>query len=171
MTKYFKFCLLTLSLIFCFFAINFGQQTTGSIEGTIKDEKGAVVPGVEVTLKGVTVGFSRTVQSGSDGTYRFQQIPPGVYKISTGAASGFAAGLLENINVGIEKTTTADITLGISTSVNTVEVSGDPLGVGIDPTDSKVQTNITSKLIEELPKGGSFTSLLKVSPGTRSEPL
>lgn len=171
MTKYFRFCLLALSLVFCLSAIAFGQQTTGSVEGTIKDEKGAVVPGVSVTLDGVSVGFNRTIQSDNEGVYRFQQVPPGTYKISTGAASGFAAGQLENVTVTLEKITTADITVGISQSVNTVEVSSDPLGVAVDPTDSKVQTNITSRLIDQLPKGGSFTSLLKVSPGTRSEPL
>ena len=171
MTKYFRFCLITLSLVFCLSAITFGQRTTGNVAGTIKDEKGAVVPGVEVTLNGVSVGFNRTIQSDSEGVYRFQQIPPGMYKITTAATSGFAEGQLENITVTIEQTTTADVTLGISQAVNTVEVSTDPLGVAVDTTDSKVQTNITSQLINQLPKGGSFTSLLKVSPGTRSEPL
>ncbi len=171
MTKYLGFCLLTLSLIFCLSAITFGQQTTGSVEGTIKDEKGAVIPGVGITLSGVSVGFNRTVQTNDDGVYRFQQVPPGTYKITSSAANGFAAGQLENVTVTLEKTTTADITLGVSQSVNAVEVSSDPLGVTIDSTDSKVQTNITSQLIDQLPKGGSFTTLLKVSPGTRSEPL
>lgn len=171
MTKYLGFCLLTLSLIFCLSAITFGQQTTGSVEGTIKDEKGGVIPGVGITLSGVSVGFNRTVQANDDGVYRFQQVPPGTFKITTAAVNGFAAGLLENITVTLEKTTTADITIGVSQSVNTVDVSSDPLGVAIDSTDSKVQTNITSQLIDQLPKGGSFTTLLKVSPGTRSEPL
>ncbi|MGI8469739.1 MAG: carboxypeptidase regulatory-like domain-containing protein [Pyrinomonadaceae bacterium] len=171
MTRYFRFCLAVLSLVFCLSAIAFGQRTTGSVEGTIKDEKGAVVPGVNITLNGVSVGFNRTIQSDSDGTYRFPQVPPGTYKITTAATSGFAAGQLENITVTIEQTTTADLTLGISQAVNTVEVSTDPLGVAVDTTDSKVQTNITSQLINQLPKTGSFTSLLKVSPETRSEPL
>lgn len=44
-------------------------------------------------------------------------------------------------------------------------------GVTIDPTESKLQTNLTSKLINSLPKGTSFTSLLKVSPRVRPEGL
>lgn len=171
MNKYLRFCLLSVSLIFCLSAIAFGQQTTGNVEGTVKDEKGAVVPGVPVTLNGVSVGFNRTSQSDADGVFRFQQVPPGTYKITTAAANGFAAGGLDSVTVTLEKTTTADVTLGIQQNVNTVEVSSDPLGVALDSTDSKVQTNITSQLIDQLPKGGSFTSLLKVSPGTRQEPL
>ncbi len=56
------------------------------------------------------------------------------------------------------------------------EGSGEGYGSGsgsetIDSTDSKIQTNITSQKIDKLPKGTSFTSLLKVSPRTRNEPL
>ena len=45
------------------------------------------------------------------------------------------------------------------------------MGATIDTTDSKVQTTITRALIDKLPSGTSFTSLLKISPGTRPEPL
>ena len=41
----------------------------------------------------------------------------------------------------------------------------------IDTTDTKVQTSITQKDAELLPKGTNFASLLKVSPATRPEPL
>lgn len=171
MNSFIKSCLLTILLMIALSAIAFGQRTTGTVEGTVKDEKGAVIPGVEVTLSGVSVGFNRKIQSDADGAYRFQEVPAGTYKITTAAASGFAAGALENVTVTLEKTTTADVTLGISQAVNTVDVSSDPLGVAVDTTDSKVQTNITSQLIDQLPKGGSISTLLKVSPGTRSEPL
>lgn len=170
MKKNLRIVSLILSLL-CLSAIAFGQQNAGTIEGTVKDEKGAVVPGVSVTIQGVTVGFNRTVQTDSEGIYRVLQVPPGTYKISTAASGGFAAAKLDNISVVIEKTTAADITLGLAANVNTVEVSSDPLGVNVDVTDSKVQTNITSKLIEQLPKGQSFSSLLNISPGTRPEPL
>ncbi len=161
---------MAMSIVLCLAAMTFGQRTTGDIEGTVKDPKGAVVPGASVTLTGVSVGFNRTVQSDSDGVYRFAQIPAGSYKITTAPISGFAAATMDNITVTPEKTTVAEVTLGVS-SVNTVDVSADPLGINVDTTDSKVQTSITSKLIDELPKGQSFTSLLKVSPGTRAEPL
>ena len=41
----------------------------------------------------------------------------------------------------------------------------------MDSTDSKVQTNITSELIDKLPSGTSFSSLLKIDPATRFEGL
>lgn len=169
--KNFSLLTLTVLVVLWLSATGFGQQTTGSVEGVVKDANGAVVPGVEITLTGTSVGFNRSIQSDSNGAYRFQQVPPGTYKVITTADKGFAAGTLDGVTVTIEKTTSANITLGIQQNVNTVDVSSDPLGVAVDSTDSKVQTNITAQLIEQLPKGGSFTSLLKVSPGTRSEPL
>lgn len=148
----------------------FGQSTTGNLQGTIKDPKGAVVPGVSVSIKGVSVGFSRTVQADNDGFYTITAVPQGTYNVTTSAVSGFAETTTQVV-ISIEKTSTLDITLGITGSVNVVEVQSDPFGVSIDSGDSKVQTTITAAMIEKLPTGASFTSLLKISPGTRSEPL
>ncbi|MGI9036767.1 MAG: carboxypeptidase regulatory-like domain-containing protein [Pyrinomonadaceae bacterium] len=160
-----------MSFVLCFSAAVFGQRTTGNIEGTVKDPQGAVVPGVSITVTGVNVGFNRTVQSDNQGFYRLQQIPAGTYKISSATFKGFAAYSADNVAVTLEQTTTADIILGVSGSVNTVDVSADPLGVNVDTSDTKIQTNITSALINQIPKGTSFISLLKVSPATRIEPL
>jgi hypothetical protein len=41
----------------------------------------------------------------------------------------------------------------------------------IDTTDSKINTNVTAQLAEELPSGTSFGSLLKVAPTVKTEPL
>lgn len=165
------FIFLSLALFLGLNSIVFGQQTTGAIEGMVKDPKGAAVPGVAVMIQGVSVGFNRTAQTDDEGVFRFAQLPAGTYKLSTAAANGFAETESEIVTVTIEKTTTFDISVGITQNVNTVEVTGDPLGVAVDTSDSKVQTNITSQLIDELPKGTSFASVLRASPATRPEPL
>ena len=41
----------------------------------------------------------------------------------------------------------------------------------IDPTDSKIQTNITDQVIELIPQGTNISTVLQVSPATRNEPL
>jgi hypothetical protein len=171
MKRNFRFLTSILSIVLCLSAIALGQRTTGDVEGTVKDPKGAVVPGVSVTLTGVSVGFNRTVQSDDNGGFRFPQVPAGSYKVTSAATSGFAETTINDVTVTVEKTTTIDLSLGVAGTVNAVEVSADPLGVNVDTTDSKVQTNITAALIDQLPKGGSLTSLLKISPGTRPEPL
>lgn len=44
-------------------------------------------------------------------------------------------------------------------------------GVVIDPGNTKIDTNISSQVVENLPKGTNFTSQLKVAPNVRPEPL
>ncbi len=171
MRRSFRYTLMTMSVVLCFAMTAFGQRTTGDIEGKVTDANGAVVPGVSVTVTGVTVGFKRTVQSDSQGDFRVQQIPIGTYKVSTAATSGFAATTIDDITVTIEKATQVNVKLGISSTSESVVVTTDALGINVDVSDSKVQTNITQKLIDQLPKGTSFQSLLKLSPATRQESL
>jgi hypothetical protein len=164
--------------MFCFSAIAFGQATTGSIEGTITDPNGAVVPGIEVTIAtrtgnptGIetTVGYRRTVTTDDRGFFRVQQIPPGFYTVSTAEKSGFGAATFNNVEVVLDKTTPVNITLTADVQNVQVDVTADALA--IDPTDNKIQTNITQRTAELLPKGTNFTSLLTVAPAVRNEPL
>jgi hypothetical protein len=68
--------------------VAFGQ-TTGSISGTVFDEKGAVIPNATVTARNVERNITRTLQTSSEGTYRFENLPVGPYEVSI-EASGFA---------------------------------------------------------------------------------
>jgi hypothetical protein len=158
-----------MSVILCFATAVFGQRTTGDIEGKVTDTNGAVVSGVSITVTGISVGFSRTVQSDSQGEFRVQQIPIGAYNITTAATGGFAAATVSDVTVTIEKATVVNIKLGLTTTAESVVVTSDTLGVNVDISDSKVQTNITQKLIDQLPNGTSFNSLLRLSPATRQE--
>ena len=169
MRKRFRYALLTMSVILCFAAAVFGQRTTGDIEGKVTDTNGAIVPGVSITVTGITVGFSRAVQSDSQGEFRVQQVPVGAYNVTTAATGGFAAATVSDVTVTIEKATVVNIKLGLNTTAESVVVTSDALGVNVDISDSKVQTNITQKLIDQLPNGTSFTSILRLSPATRQE--
>jgi hypothetical protein len=158
-----------MSVILCLATAVFGQRTTGDIEGKVTDTNGAIVPGVSITVTGITVGFSRTVQSDGQGEFRVQQVPIGSYNVTTSATSGFAAATVNDVTVTIEKATVVNIKLGLTTTAESVVVTSDALGVNVDISDSKVQTNITQKLIDQLPNGTSFTSILRLSPATRQE--
>ncbi len=64
--------------------------------------------------------------------------------------------------------------LAVSLQAGGVETSVDVTAANeltIDPTDNKIQTNITARTAELLPKGQGFSSLLKIAPSTRPEPL
>lgn len=167
----FRMIVSIVSVVLLTVMIAVGQTTTGSLEGTVRDPSGAVIPGASVTVTGTNVGFVRTVTANSEGFFRIERLPAGSYKVTVPPISGFAESNVDTI-VNIEKTTLLNITLGIAGSEAVVNVNaGDTLGIVVDSTNSKVQTNITEELIEKLPTGTSFSSLLKIDPATRGESL
>ncbi|CAN5206013.1 hypothetical protein BH20ACI1_BH20ACI1_16060 [soil metagenome] len=168
MNKNFKFISVVLSIVFCFSAIAFGQRTTGNIEGTITDPNGAVVPSATVTAKstGSTSGFNQTLTTDQNGYFQFPQVPVGTYTI-TATGSGFKTARQE-ITVVLDKNANFSPKLEIGGNENIVDVTADT-SVQIDQSDTKIDTNITKQIIEDLPAGVTFASLLKIAPNVRPE--
>jgi len=65
-----------------FFSAHAQTSTVGTISGTIRDEKGAVVPQAEVSIQSEGTGISRTVSSDDNGFYVAPSLPAGRYTIS-----------------------------------------------------------------------------------------
>lgn len=166
MRKKSNYIILILSVIFCFVFTAYGQETTGNIEGTITDPSGARVAGATVEL--VSQSFRRTVTTNEEGFFRALQLQPGVYTVNA-TASNFQPLSRENIQVLLGQTTPVNIQLAIGGVGAEVTVTGaDQLA--IDPTSSRIQTNLTEKELEQLPRGTNFTSALKAVPSVRPEP-
>lgn len=158
-------------LLLCLTAVAFGQETTSIVQGTVTDAQGGRVPGVTVTVTGVSRGFNRSVTTDGEGFYRALDVPPGIYKVTTGAISGFAEAAQDDVTVGLGKATVVDFTVqAAGVSGNVVNVTGSDT-LAIDPTNNKIQTNISAQIIEQIPKGTNFSSVLTVSPAVRPEPL
>ncbi|MDT7605315.1 MAG: hypothetical protein QOF61_3312 [Acidobacteriota bacterium] len=75
-------------MIFSLSAQAQGLGSAGSISGVITDPNGAVVPGATVTISNPVTGYKRTATSDTDGTYRFNDVPPNNYQLSV-TATGF----------------------------------------------------------------------------------
>jgi hypothetical protein len=179
MNKNFVFSKLLL-LILCLSTAVLGQETTGNIEGTIRDAAGAVVPSITVTITtasgnatgttttGTGTGFRRTVTANEDGFFRVLQVPPGTYNVVTTASSGFGEARYENVTVAIGQTTQLSITVNPGSNVTNVDVSISDTPP-VDTTSSAIQTSINAQKIELIPKSTGFTGLLRTVPGTRPE--
>src|SRR6185503_5108313 len=172
------FLLALIVLATCSFA--FGQETTGSIEGNVKDTAGAFVPNVTLTITnagasssgttttGTGSGFKRTITTNDEGFFRILQVPPGVYDVVTTASGGFGEARYENVAVTIGQTTQLSLTLKPGSSVTTVDIVASDVAP-VDTTNNAIQTTISAQKIELIPKGTGFTGLLKTIPGTRPE--
>jgi carboxypeptidase family protein len=57
------------------------QAINGTIEGTVTDGQGGVLPGVTVTITHIDTGTTRVVVTNETGTYRAPLLPLGTYKV------------------------------------------------------------------------------------------
>lgn len=146
-------------------AFSFGQETTGSIEGSVTDSTGAVIPNATVTIRGNA--FRRTTQANNEGFFRVPAVPPGNYEI-TAVADSFSESEATTVTVSLGKATPVNFTLQPAGASATVTVTGDV--AVIDPTSSRVQTNITDQRFDEIPKGTNFSSVLQTAAGVQQEP-
>jgi hypothetical protein len=147
--------------------IAFSQETTGAIRGSVKDERGAAVPGATVTASGGAIVRPIETTTDGQGAYIFPRLPSGIYTI-TASQSGFTTGKVENVNLQLGRELSLDLTLTVGNVAETVTITSG--GEAIDVTSSKTITNIDEEFIDRTPKGRGFDSILKVAPGVRAEP-
>lgn len=145
----------------------FGQENTGSVQGTIKDTTGAAVPGAKVTLSGAALVRSLETTSNGEGAYIFPKVPSGIYSVTV-TQTGFKTVKSEDVTVVLGQAARVDVALSAGAVSESVTISA--ASEAIDVTSSKAATNITEEFIENTPKGRNFHSLLIVAPGVRAEP-
>jgi hypothetical protein len=156
-----------LSVLF-FAAAAFGQETTGGLQGTVKDPQGAVVPGATVDVSSPALIGKKTTTTNSSGFYHIEQLPPGAYTIIV-TAVGFAPQTQTNLQLNAGALPTINVSLNVGGVTEDIIVATEL--ETIDITQSKVQTNVSQATIDALPKGRSFQSLIPLAPGARQEPL
>src|SRR5579883_1442652 len=102
-----------------------GQTIDGDVVGSVFDPAGASVPGASVELQNTATGVKSVVKTTADGTYRFSNVPIGPYAVTVNA-SGFAAVVVKDVQVELNKTTTVNAALPISAVKTDVTVVDAP---------------------------------------------
>lgn len=141
----------------------FAQGTTGSVNGTVSDNTGAILPGVTVTASGSAIMGVQTAVTNEQGQYRFPALPPGTYRLQY-QLSGFSTVVREGIVVSLGFTATINVPLQLATIQESVTVTGaSPV---VDTQNSNIQTNFTQEMIKSLPNARDIWALIAVAPGT-----
>jgi hypothetical protein len=117
--------LATLVLILTCSIIAFGQQITGSIVGTVKDQQGALVATATVKAINVDTGFSRSAPANSYGEYRIDYLPVGKYSVEA-VAAGFERFVQQNLALNVDQTLTVDVKLTVGAQSQTITVNEAP---------------------------------------------
>jgi hypothetical protein len=108
-------------LILCGGLTAYGQQITGTIAGTVKDQQGSLVTSATIRATNVDTGFSRAATATADGVYLIQYLPVGTYTVEVNA-SGFKRFVQENIVLTVDQTQALNVTLAVGTLSQTVTV-------------------------------------------------
>lgn len=157
--------LVTISLILASSAM-LAQTTisTGSIQGTVTDQSGAVVAGAKVTIIDKATSKVIPEATNSSGLYASGALTPGQYVVRV-EAPGFKTIELP-VTVQVNTTSSGNVKLTIGQSSQIVEVQGSD--VTIDTEQATVQGVLTSEQIENLPiNGRNFLDLAQLEPGVQ----
>jgi hypothetical protein len=126
----------------------FSQGYFGTLSGELADPSGAVVPGAKVVLIDQAKGFTFNTRSDSSGRYLFTSIPPGLYTVSVEMA-GFAKEVRPNVTVTVGGNATANLTLRVASSRQTVQVTGQAPALATE--DAVTGQDVNRRFINDLP--------------------
>ena len=120
----------------------------GSIEGTILDPGGAVVPGATVVATNVATKVETTRQTNEAGLYVIKPLPPGEYRVVV-SATGFLTLVQEKVIVDALSTVTVNLSMKVGDVHETVTVTDSP--TQLNPSDARLATTIRNDLYTNLP--------------------
>ncbi len=146
-----------------FFSANAQTTTVGTISGTVRDQKGAVVPRAEVSIQDERTGIVRSVHSDDNGFYLVESLPAGRYTVST-APSGFKKTVAQSVDLHVTENKVVNLDLQVGQMSETVTVSSD--AAPVETRSGEVSSLITEKQVTELPLNGrNYAQLALMVPG------
>jgi outer membrane receptor protein involved in Fe transport len=124
------------------------QTSLGILVGVVRDQTGAVVSKVTVTVTGNEDNITRTVVTQGDGAYRIEALRPQTYTVSVNQA-GFAGFTAKNVIVSPSETTSYDVNLVVGATKEAVSVEAD--SVAINTENGQLTGIVNSTDLQKLP--------------------
>jgi len=150
------------------FSTSSQAQSTATLQGTITDSKGAVVPNATVIVRNKATSIERTTQTDSDGNYQVAALPAASYSIEV-RTTGFKTQLADSVVLGVAQTVVQNFQLDVGALSEQVLVTADvPV---VDTTTTSVGTVINQRTVQEIPLNGRhFVDLGLLIPGSVTPP-
>jgi hypothetical protein len=139
------------------------QANTGTIEGTVLDQRGSSIPGARVTLLNADTNFARDVTTDSEGRFHGLLLPLGAYKVTVRAAN-FGALVREGISLAVGQAVHLNLTLTVAAIEQTITIDeGAPI---VETTRVERSSLIDNRSIRSLPNNGrNFLDFVTLTPG------
>src|ERR1700740_3303707 len=127
------------------------QTTVAEISGTVKDQSGAVLPGVEVTVTQTDTGLKRSIPTDETGSYVLSNLPVGPYRLEA-ALPGFRTYVQTGIVLQVDASPMINAVLEVGQVTDEVEVRAD--AALVDTRRAVVGTVVDSQRLLEMPLNG-----------------
>jgi hypothetical protein len=138
--------------------------STGSVQGTVTDQSGALVAGAKVTISNKSTGRVINVSTTSAGAYASGALTPGDYVVRVEAKGFKTSEAAFTVQVGV--TSSGNIKLQVGEATQVVEVQASEVQVNTE--QATVQGVLTTQQIENLPiNGRNFLDLAQLEPGVQ----
>src|SRR2546428_2752804 len=137
-------------------------QSTAQINGTVTDQSGAVLPGVEVTATQTETGLTRSVVSNETGSYVLPNLPIGPYRLEA-SLPGFRTFVQTGIVLQVNGNPEINVVMAVGQVAETVEVQAD--AALVETRNTGVGQVIDNVRVMELPLNGRQVTELIILSG------
>jgi hypothetical protein len=142
--------LVCLAVISCYSAaMSQAQSNAADLQGTVRDPKGAVVPGATVTARHTLTNATRDATTNDDGFYKITNLTPGDYEVTVKAAN-YKTSQIPKLNLTVGQTADQDFALEVGDLTATVTVTAASPNV-VETTATSVSSTVDQQRIESLP--------------------
>src|SRR5437870_7907848 len=144
-------------------AASASAQATAQISGTIRDQSGAVLPGVEVTATQTETGIKRNTVTNETGSYVLPNLALGPYRVEA-SLPGFRTYVQTGIVLQVNSSPVINVVLEVGQVTEQVEVQAN--AALVETRTSTVGSVVENERILELPLNGrNVTDLIALSGG------
>ena len=158
----------TIAVLLLMVSVRGSAQSSGTLQGNVTDNAGAVVSGAQIVATEVHKGTTRSTVSDSAGNYALPDLQPGTYRLAV-HATGMQTTTMENIVLSVDSTERVDVKLGLAATSQTVQVSG--AAQQINSSTMTVGQVIGRKTVQQIPLNGRhFLDLGVLIPGSVTAP-
>jgi Carboxypeptidase regulatory-like domain len=161
-----RYFILILAVTFAFTVPAFAQVAakTGSIYGKILDDKGAPLPGVQVTLESTEIP-TQSAQSGPSGSFRFANLPPGVYSVNF-SIEGFTEVRQEEVRVSTGSQVQLEISMKPSLAEEFTVIGETPV---VDTKKTGTSDTYSREYLEDVPSARDPWTIIDQTVGIDSD--
>jgi hypothetical protein len=160
-----RLVVLCMAVLFATHAI--AQQATAKIVGTVTDQQGAVIPGVNITVTNIATNVASQATTGKDGYYQVLDLPIGTYRI-VALHQGFRT--IEETSAPLEINQSLRVDMHLEVGAITEQVVVEGKAAGVETVNPTLGESITERPIVNMPLNGrDVLTLALLQPGVTDD--